>query len=251
MNLTNKYNLPNAIMRAIANDSYNKGECDFSVTELLTPSRQWALKQEHEEELQEDVSDRLWSLYGQVAHLIVERANLKDLAEKRFFMEVDEYTLSGQIDSLSIEDGILSDFKFTTVWGFMKGAPPKDEWVAQLNMQLELLRQNGLDANELRIVGLLRDYQISQIKKNPKYPKTPVAQHQIEMWSRETTLKFIRDRVRSHLNALEDLPKCSASETWQGRRCASYCQVSDLCDQFKKAQQTGLIEGDATWNSKK
>jgi hypothetical protein len=206
-------------MRAISNDSYSKGESDYSVTELLKPPQAVVLAKRHKDKLEDDVQDRLWSLYGQVAHLILERANLSDLSEKRFFAEFLGKTVSGQIDSLSIEGGVLSDWKFTTSWGFKIGKAPKPEFTAQLNMQLELLRRNDLDAQKLQIVGLLRDHSKLEAMRTEDYPKFPVVVQPIEMWSRERTSAFIEERVSIHEAAKfavddADLPECTEEEMW-------------------------------------
>lgn len=233
MKLTNRYELPQAVVNAIANDPYDKQGADFSVTELIAPARARVLKMKHADELTEDVSDRLWSLYGQIAHGIMERGNAADLAEKRFFAKVGTKTLSGQIDTLSIEGEVLSDFKFTTVFGFMANKEPKEEWVQQLNMQLWLLRQNGLDAKKLQIIGLLRDWRPGEAAKNKNYPSAQMAKMEIPMWSDEATLEFITERVLVHTDALENLPLCTPSETWGGKRCSSYCSVNTWCQQYK------------------
>lgn len=242
MKLTNNKNYPDAILKAISNDPYNKGECDFSVTELLKPPRQRALQIQHKDEIEEDVESRLYALYGQITHLILERANVKDLAEERLFGKIGEYTVSGQIDSLTIEEGTLLDFKFTTAWGFMKNRPPKPEYVAQLNMQLELLRQNGLDASKLEIIGLLRDHQKSKAKTDKNYPQEPIARQVIEIWPREQTVLFMQERIEAHKNAEKELPKCNAEMTWGGRRCQDYCSAVKFCTQYQKAKTTGLLE---------
>ena len=49
MKLTNNHNLPEAIVAAIMNDSYTKGDADISVTELLTPPQLRHLKLKHYE----------------------------------------------------------------------------------------------------------------------------------------------------------------------------------------------------------
>jgi hypothetical protein len=214
MKLTNKSGLPEALVRALENDSYTAGDSDFTATSLIKPSRLWALEKLHAHEIEEDAEDGLYRLYGQVAHGILERANLADLAEKRFFSEFSGKRVSAQLDSLSLTDGVLSDFKFTTSWGFKQDTPPKPEWVAQLNIQLELLRRNGLDANSLQIIGLLRDWQIREARFNPGYPQAPVATLAIPMWSREQTASYIEMRIASHLAALKALPLCSVSERW-------------------------------------
>lgn len=214
MNLSNLKGFPQALYDAIKNDPYDKGLADFSITELLKPPRQRVLQLNHAHEIEEDVEDKLYALYGQVAHLILERANRVDLSEKRFFMDVGGYKISGQIDTLCLEDGTLSDFKFTTSWGFLANQDPKPEWVAQLNMQLELLRSNGLDAKRLQIIGLLRDHQKSKAKEDPNYPSTPIAKHEVEIWSRNKTTTFMRQRIRAHTDAFTKLPLCTPDERW-------------------------------------
>ena len=239
MKLTNKLGLPEAVFSAIANDPYNKGEADFSVTELIAPPRQRALMRKHDHELEEDVSDRLWSLYGQIVHLLLERANSKTIKEQRFFGKFGHYTVSGQVDSLCLDSGVLSDFKFTTSWSFMAGRPPKDEWIQQLNMQLELLRLNGYDAEKLEIIGLLRDWQLTSAETKKGYPNTQIAKHEIPMWSRFQTTEFIFERIRLHVEARKNLPLCDSKDLWGGKRCKHYCSVgaAGFCEQFNKQKE--------------
>ena len=206
-------------MRAVENDSYSKGSSDYSVTELLKPPRATALEKLHKDKLSDDVEDRLWSLYGQIVHTILERANEADLVEKRFFADFGGKTVSAQVDSLSLKDGILTDWKFTTSWSFKPGKPPKPDYVAQLNMQLELLRRNGLDAQSLRIVGLLRDWSIMEANRTDDYPKKGVAVQPIEMWSRDRTTAFIEQRIAMHEAARaaksdDELPLCDKEDRW-------------------------------------
>lgn len=238
---TNKQGLPEAVVRAITNDSYDKGDADFSVTELLLPPRIWALKKLHAHAVTEDVEDRLWALYGQLAHSLLERANMADLAEKRFFMDISGYTISGQIDSLSLVGQVLSDYKFTSVWGFMKGREPKQEHVAQLNMQHLLLKRNGLSAKKLQIIGLLRDWMKSKAKVDFKYPQGMIAVQDIPMWSDDKTEALIVTSIAEFHAAKERLPLCSSGEHWAFKRCSSYCMVSEFCDQWNAKQQTEAI----------
>jgi hypothetical protein len=117
------------------------------------------------------------------------------------------------------EDGVLSDWKFTTSWGFKANTPPKPEWVAQLNMQLELLRRNGLDAKRLRIVGLLRDWSKLEARRAEDYPQKAVISVPIIIWERSTTVSFINERIALHEAAKAakteaELPLCSPEERW-------------------------------------
>src|SRR5665213_939830 len=157
--ITNKNEYPESVVLAISNDKYDKGDCEFSATGLITPPRIRVLREKHADEIEVDVDDQLFMLYGKMGHTLLEYANKNQLVEKRFFGLIDGVRISAQIDSLSLEpDGTLIDWKFTSVYGFKHGQPVKDEWVVQMNIQLELLRQNGLDAQRMQIWGLLRDW---------------------------------------------------------------------------------------------
>lgn len=214
MTITNRSGLPDALIKAIQNDSYDAGDSDFTATSLLKPARIVALERLHKHEIEEDAEDSLWRLYGQIAHSIIERANVNDISEKRFFSTFGKHKISAQIDTLCLHNGSLSDYKFTTAWGFKADSNPKQEWIAQLNIQLELLRRNGYNANTLCIVGLLRDWQISKAKEDQNYPQKPVVTLNIPMWSREQTTAFIEMRIAEHLKAREILPECSIEERW-------------------------------------
>lgn len=222
MKLTNNSGLPEALVKAMQNDSYDSAGSDYTATSLIKPIQIRALEERHAAEIEEEAESGLYRLYGQLAHGLIERANMADLAEKRFFMEVAGKKISAQIDTLSLKDGVLTDFKFTTAWGFHKGKPPKQDWIVQMNIQLELLRQNGLDASKLQIIGLLRDWQIRDSKEKSEYPQRPVAVMEIPVWAREQTIAYITMRVAEHEKAKftpsEMLPECSFEERFAGKQ---------------------------------
>lgn len=216
MKITNNLGLAQAIVRAVTNDPYNRGKCDFSITELLLPPRIRALRIKHDGEITEDASDRIWSLLGQSIHTILERSNNPDnaISEKRYFAQFGKHTVSAQIDSLELTSSVLRDFKTTTAYKFKSNQPPPADYIAQLNGQLEILRRNDLNARELEITGILRDWSMREAKADPNYPQFQVARMPIEMWSREETSGFIENRIALHLKAMESLPLCSEEEKW-------------------------------------
>lgn len=242
-NYTNDLNLPQAVFDAIVNDPYDKGDSEFSVTELISPPQQKALQREHEDELTEDVSDRLWSLYGQLTHLLLERANKDDLAEERLFMVINGTKISGQIDSLSLAGGVLSDYKFTSSWGYKPGAAAKPEHVEQLNMQAMLLRSNKkkIKIEGLQIIALLRDWLKSRAKFDRKneYPKKPIIIQPIPIWTQEECIRFTAHRIHLHKEARKgNVPECTKEERWKnGVRCESYCNVNIFCKQYQAIKQ--------------
>lgn len=222
MKYTNNDGLPEIFARAVQNETYDKGESDFSITGLLKPSRQYALQIKHHNEITEDVSDRVWSLFGQLGHLLIERAGTKnEINEKRYFgkFNIDAIgraiVVSGQVDSISLTNQTLTDWKFTSSYGFKWGKVDKPDWIAQLNMQLELLRMNGLNAKELQIGAILRDWSKGAAQRDPEYPQKPVLLVPIEMWPRERTQAFIKERIFSHLTTLTGImPECTKEERW-------------------------------------
>lgn len=215
MRLTNRLGLPAGIVAAVANDPYNAGPSDISVTKLITSPYQRQLLRKHSEDLEEDVSQRIWSLLGQSVHTILERAYPagRGIAEERLYTQVNDWTVSGQMDVL--EDGILSDFKVTSVWSYIMGG--KEEWTQQLNL-LKVLCDQRLEETEderyrvekLQIVAIFRDWQESKVGN--EYPESQVAVIPVELWPKDVAMDFLRERVASHQN--QDPDPCTNEERW-------------------------------------
>jgi len=225
MKLTNNSNLPAALVRALENDPYTNDGSDYTPSTLNKPFQIKALEDRHAHEIEEDAEDGLYRLYGQVSHGILERANMADLAEKRFFstftVNGKDFKVSAQIDTLSLTDGVLSDFKMTTAWSFKRDSKPKADWISQMNTQLELMRRNGYDAIKLQIIGLIRDWQIKDARINANYPLTPIAVREIPMWSRQQSTAWIEMRIAGHeaakLTPSELLPECTDDDRYAGK----------------------------------
>jgi len=219
--LTNFLNLPQPIVDAVKNDSYNAGECHISVTKLIAPTKYSELTRRHQDEMVEDVSDRIYALFGSLGHLMLERAagDGGGIVEKRFFAERMGWKLSGQADF--VMDGgtaILTDYKFCAKAVAADG--PKREWTEQLNILRWLASQNGIEVKEMEIVAIYRDWSKLQALKNKAYPQYPVERFPIDMWPMENVEAFIDYRLKLHqeARATQDddmIPECSASERWQ------------------------------------
>lgn len=211
MRLTNRTGLPAAIVDAVRNDPYGRGDADISVTQLIAPPRKVALEAAHADELIEDASERIWSLLGQSIHTILERANRTGIAERRLSMAVEGWVISGGMD-LYDEDGVLVDYKTTSAWSCKKG--PKSEWTEQLNVYSEILRANGYPVKGLRVVAILRDWSTLEAARDANYPQTQVIQFDIELWAPERAAKYVRERVILHKQSRMTLPECSDAERW-------------------------------------
>lgn len=212
MKLTNRFHLPEPIVEAVRNDPYNKGDCDYSITGLLRPPRIAQLEREHDSELEEDVSDRIWSLCGQVVHGILERAERTAMAEKRLYAEIAGKRISGQLDRFVIIDKKLQDYKFITTWKIKSGVPK--EYEEQQNCYAWLLRQNSYEVAKSELVCILRDWNRSASLRQEDYPPHHVSILPVKLWPNEEVETFIRRRIQLHESATHRLPRCDGEERW-------------------------------------
>lgn len=212
MKYTNLANLPDAIVRAVTNDPYTKGDADFSITQLLNPPRISALERAHYNEIEIDVSDRIWSLIGQVAHGILERAEMAGIAERRLYAEINGTRISGGMDRY--HNGVLQDYKVTSVYKVRNGL--SKEWEEQMNCYAYLLRKNNIQVHKLEIIAILRDWSKMEARRDGEYPRVQIVTLDVPMWSDTSCLFYLEDRIGKHLNARNNrnLPDCTESERW-------------------------------------
>lgn len=250
MKITNVRNLPEAFVRAVINDPYNNGGSDFSATSLDQPARVSALLAKYKDQLEVDASSKVAVIIGQGAHTIAERAARPgiDITEKRYFAKFTVngvgYTVSAQIDLFETDTCGLYDWKTTKAYAFHKkaGGGQKPEWITQMNVGAEIMRRNDIIPKSLTIIAMLKDWNKREVLASG-YPSSEVIAVSLPMWTSEKVNEYILKRIEAHIAARKELPKCSTSETWSGRRCADYCDASSVCLQWQEAKKTGLIEG--------
>ena len=231
MKITNRSNLPKVIERAVINDPYDSSGSNISTTRLIAPPRIRVLEMRNWDLIEDDVSNRIFSLLGQSVHHILERSKLKvDLAERRLFYKDDKitngWTLSGQFDLLS-RQGDLTDFKVTSAWAALDALTNgKDEWENQLNVLDFLCRKNQktltwykkeVKVKSLNIMAILRDWSKLKVMQSDNYPRKQVVMIPIRRWSEEEQENYVQARIKLHQDAenTNDLPLCTAKERWR------------------------------------
>ena len=227
MKYTNKHNLPIEIIRAIKNDQYSKGESHISVTGLLQSPRIRLLNIENQDKITVDYSDEVWKILGQGIHAILERANENyedTITEQRMFAEVNGWTISGQTDSLALDENILKDYKVTSVWTVISAlSGGKKEWEEQLNCYAWLHKKTtGETIDQLNIIALARDWNKRELqRRGGAYPASAITTIKIPVWSFKKQEQFINERVSKHQDAElifeigGDLPLCTDEERWK------------------------------------
>lgn len=241
MKITNKSNLPKVIERAVINDPYDSSGSNISATRLIAPPRIRVLEMRNWDLIEDDVSNRIFSLLGQSVHHILERSKLKvDLAERRLFYKDDKitngWTLSGQFDLLS-RQGDLTDFKVTSAFAALQALTNgKDEWENQLNVLDFLCRKNQktltrykkeVKVKSLNIMAILRDWSKLKVMQSDNYPRKQVVMIPIRRWSEEEQENYVQARIKLHQDAekSDQLPLCTAKERW--RKEDSYALMLD------------------------
>lgn len=223
MKLTNKHNIPQTFVNVLERPTYSKGRAHISATQLINSPKIVALTNKFSDELEQDVSDMVWSLFGSAVHGVLEHgADENHLIEERINTEVDGWTISGAIDLQIInKDGTVSirDYKVTSAWTAMNN---KKEWEQQLNIYAWLIESvKQKEVKDVGIVAIIRDWSRRDAARNPDYPQAPVKEIPISLWSFEDRNAFIRDRVSDHSNCMfamdagEDLPDCTPEQMWE------------------------------------
>jgi hypothetical protein len=269
MNYTNLHGLPQAFVDAVMKDSYVGGG-DISVTSLISTPQQRTLKKKFNDLIVVDVIERAFSMFGQIMHGILERADTESIVEQRLFMDVGGWKLSGQIDRLLVEDEAIEDWKTLSV--FKKDMKSFEE---QLNVYRLLAHANGYTINKLRVLNFYRDWRRYEAKRGGDYPPVPFASIDIPVWSIDETQAFVETRVALHQAAEKgEVAPCSDTERWASpttyallkeggkratkvsstkeelgeppkgflieerlgsyRKCAEFCEVAPFCAQHKK-----------------
>lgn len=221
MKITNKYNVPETLMALATKEYYSKGKADFSVTEIISPPQIQRLRKKHYEQIEQDVSDMLWSLLGSALHVVAERGQTENhITEERLHVEIDGVVLSGAIDlQKTTESGIvITDYKFTSAWAIRQD---KFEWEAQQNIYAWLVsKAKNEKVSGVQICALIRDWSRREAAVKADYPPAPIQVLELPLWPLEKTEAYIRERLEAHRNAKvaddwgDALPECTEEERW-------------------------------------
>jgi hypothetical protein len=216
MKITNTYGLPQSLVNAVSFDGHKKG-AGFSVTEILKPIRMIWLTRRHEDVLTEDASSRIWALLGSAIHSILERnADKNSLQEQYLTHTVNGVEVSGSPDLLD-SNGLLSDWKITSVWGRVYGSRIK-EYTEQLNCYAWLYGKHGFTVKKAEVVAIYRDW-----SKGKSYtdndPASNVERIEIELWPADMQEAFVINRIDDIMRQKDQpdntLPLCTAAEKWE------------------------------------
>jgi hypothetical protein len=262
--------LPRPLLRALSRsyrsaDHYGAGDV-ISVTTLGNPVQQIRLMQRHDVYVEPLRS--LWAMHGTLAHAWLEAGldpdSGNEVAERRLVIDFEGQLVGGTFDLIERDDEsapwvgqdykVLGGYKVAKMVneGAVKGAL---EYVMQANVYRYMIARPdcreviaerepghatmwrpfehaGLVVPRWRLVTIARDWTAS------KYEGTirPVEPIEIPLIEPERVEAYMRERIALYTAAemCDDagLPECSRDETWNGRRCAQWCDAASVCKQF-------------------
>lgn len=222
MKITNKFSIPQTFINILDRPQYNKGKAHLSVTQLLNSPKIVALTKKFEDEIEQDASDMVWSIFGSAVHNVLEHGKDENhIVEQRIHKEYEGWHISGAIDLQVVNDkGIdVKDYKTTTVWAVMN---EKFEWEVQLNIYAGLVEDvKKTPVTSVGIVAIIRDWNRRESITREGYPEAPIKEIPIRLWSKEERDAFISNRIALHSAcefAIEtdgNLPDCTPDEMWE------------------------------------
>jgi hypothetical protein len=102
--------LPEGLVRASVSGWHN-APGTISATTLLHGVKQIHLTERHWEELEDDVSDRIWAIWGSAVHALLEHEGETEFAELSMSHDFHGIKVTGKIDNYDMDAGVISDYK--------------------------------------------------------------------------------------------------------------------------------------------
>jgi hypothetical protein len=173
MRITNNLGLPKAFVE-MASEEHLSIPKRYSATALLKGVREAILEKRHVDEIEQDVSDMIWLLFGKAVHSILESQQEEghEIKETKLTCEFGEYTLSGIFDLYSEKEKKITDYKTCSVWKVLFG--DYTDWKRQLLIYAYMMRKIGFEVDSGEIVALIKDHSKRDAKIKSEYPRLPV-----------------------------------------------------------------------------
>ncbi len=217
MRITNKLGLPRAFVK-MAESDYQYKDKQYSVTSLLKGVRETILERRHHNEIEQDISDMIWLLFGTAVHSILDHQEEgeHEFKEEYLKVKIGDYTLSGRFDLYNAKTKTVTDYKTCSTWKIIFG--DYEDWRRQLLIYAYMLRSIGFPVERGEVIAIMKDHSKAQSKRKAGYPELPVTKitfdyteqdlREMKTWLHE---KFA-EIARAEKMPDSELPVCSLEE---------------------------------------
>lgn len=234
MKVTNVMGLPKPFVEAATSDhEYTEGR--YSVTDVLGGTCEAILKRRHADDIEEDVSDRVWAILGTAVHEILRQAEASESQIQENWLSVQleglasGYELSGIFDLYDDSTGTVTDYKNAGTIKWQR--QDFEDYRMQTLLYCWLLQQIGFAAWNGEIVMILRDWSKGKAKFDKDYPQKQV--QRVSFHFSEKDMEEAEEFVYmwfiavKHEEALPDdcLEPCTPEQRWH--RPDKYAVIKD------------------------
>lgn len=216
MKITNKYNLPEQIIKLAEQDIRVPESHRYSVTELLKPIKEIILYRRYFDVIAQDVSELITAMFGTAFHTMIEGVSTGDVENRIEFEIHPGVFLTGRYDRYA--DHVLFDYKTTSVWKYQNG--DFEDYRRQGLMYAWLLRKNGVYVEKCVFYMFLKDHSLSKATRSENYPETAFGIYEFNVHASDLIEieSYIKTRIRDIENLLDTpdnlLPMPTADESW-------------------------------------
>ena len=222
MILTNRYDYPEAIVKATQNEIYRPKSDVYRCTEILDSPYVKQLMIKYWDDIEIDVDDYIYSsLFGTAWHKFLSQWEVDAMVERRWNLRVLGVLLTGQTDIYKPSLGHIEDNKTCGAFSFVFGQP---HWEEQLNVYATLVEQNGFPVKALYIDAFIRDwskYEAERRDRRDSYPNRKFYKTKVKLWSSEKREAFINTRLQLHLKP-------------EGYVCSTFAEAGTLNERWEK-----------------
>ena len=221
MKITNTLNLPRPFVE-MAKSEYEYKDKQYSVTSLLRGTRETILKRRYHDEIEVDVSDMIWMLFGQATHHILEQQSEGEYDFQEEYLKIDVgngYKLSGRFDLYNAKEKKVTDYKTASTWKVIY--EDYEDVKKQLLIYAWMLNQIGMECNKGEAVFILKDHSKAKAKRERDYPEHPVKRIRFDFTPEDFAEIeiFIGSRFRDFYEAEQlpdnELPVCPPDQRWR------------------------------------
>ena len=230
---TNKLNLPGVFAKIVS--SKKPMNHRYSITELLSSTKEIKLTRKYWDSIEVDVSDCVNMLFGSAVHKVFEENSPFEESEVKYEVQFGEDTVVGIADN--VVDDTISDYKTATT-------SKKDftDYEDQIKAYALLrFKKYGVITRKGIAYVLFKDWSKIKAQTSSNYPSSPIYVHKFDI--NDSDYDYIERKIKNKLKELnsEEVPNCTDEERWYtGTKYAVYRNASD-----KKAAYVTDSEDDA------
>ena len=224
--ITNKMGLPKQLVSLVDN-GYKPTEKRYSCTTILKPTRQIILERRYTDQIEQDVADMIWCIFGTLAHSVIENSQEGEgqFKEEKLLVDLGNYSeelkgyyLSGRSDMIDLIDKCITDWKTCSAWKVIY--KDFEDWRKEMLIYAFAVRDIGFEIDKAQAIAFIKDHNKTKSKTDYQYPKLPIWVEKFSFNNKDfdEIEQFIINKFKEIKQYEEvkdeDLPMCSMEERW-------------------------------------